>query len=63
MGDDNYCHMKGLLQEQDEFIQLRRNNRVKPGGRLIEHQNFGIKCESASDGAAFFHAAGQGLWK
>src|SRR6516165_3820384 len=63
MGHDDYCHMEGLLQEQNEFIQLRCNNGIKPCRRLIEHQNFRIKCESASDGAAFFHAAGQFLWE
>src|SRR5215469_11465440 len=55
MGDDDHCHMKGLLQEQNEFIQFRGNNGIKPGRWLIEHQNFGIKCKSASYSAAFLH--------
>src|SRR5262249_30120730 len=35
MGDDDYCHMKGLLQEKNEFIQFRCNKGVQPCRRTM----------------------------
>src|SRR5262249_54842623 len=61
MGDDDDSHLKCFLQEQNEFIEFRRDDGIKSRRGLVEHENFGTESESARDGSTLLHAAGEFL--
>src|SRR5271157_998878 len=57
MGHHKSRNLKSLLQKYDEFVQLRRHNRVKAGRRLVQHEDFGIQSESPGNSRTLLHAS------
>src|SRR5215468_925159 len=54
MSDHDHGHLKCFLEEEDEFIELCRNDGIKPSRRFIEDKNFWTKCECTRNRSAFF---------
>jgi len=42
MRNNKSRNLKSLLQKYDQFIEFRRDNRIKTSGRLIENKDLGI---------------------
>src|SRR5258708_40010899 len=59
MSHYDYCHLESLLKEENEFVELRRNDRIKARGGFIKDQNFRIKSQGPGDRGSLLHATGE----
>ena len=57
--DQEYRQPQGTLERQRQFVERRRPDRVEPGGRLVEEQEFGIERQRARKSRALPHPARQ----
>ena len=59
MGDQADREAQCLLELLDQFVELIGGNRIKPGGRFVQEQQFRVQRQRTRQTGAFFHAAGQ----
>src|SRR6267378_511022 len=58
MSHDDHGHLKSLLKKENQFIQLCRNNRVKPSGRFVEYKNLRVESNGTRHCSSLLHAPG-----
>src|ERR1700730_1295258 len=59
VGNDDDRHLQCFLDEQNQFIQLRGNDGIKPGRWLIEHKDLGAERTRPRHRRALLHPAGE----
>ena len=59
VGDQEHGQPQRLLQLDGQLVERRRADRVEPGGRLVEEQQFGIERQRPRQAGALPHAARQ----
>ncbi len=59
VGDHEHRQVKAFRESLDQGVELLGPDRVEPGGRLVEEQQFGIQGQRPGEGDALAHAAGK----
>src|SRR6185437_11469980 len=57
--DHDHRQPQLLLQVQHQLVELRRADRIEPGGRLIEEQQPGVERQRPRQGGPLDHASGK----
>src|SRR5579864_6152218 len=55
MSNNQCCYLKRFLEEDDEFVQFRRDNRIQARRWLVEDQDLRIQCQGPRNCRALLH--------